>query len=90
MKARSSVKFMDVYNVKVTDEDGVLARSVMTNAKNTIGKERLVFRPSHPDTGALSHDERVISSSSASKMCVMKCGHFGNFPVVGASKSSRR
>ena len=41
MSARSSVKFTVVGNVKMTDEDGFLAGSVMTNAKNTIGKERI-------------------------------------------------
>ena len=75
---------MDVCNVKATDEDGFLAGSVMTSAKNTIGKERIwaskiVFLPLHPDTCTLLHDERVIASNSASKMSLMKCGHSGNF-----------
>ena len=41
MKARSPEKFMDVSDVKVTDEDGFLSRSMMIKSKNTIMKERI-------------------------------------------------
>ena len=41
MKAPSPEKFMDVNDVKVTDEDGFLSRSMMIKAKNTIMKERI-------------------------------------------------
>ena len=99
MKVRSSVMFVDVCNVKATDEDGFLAGSVMTNAKNTIGQERIwihrvasdiVFLPLHPDTGALFHDERVIASNSASKMSLVKCGHSGNFLFSWLRRVSKR
>ena len=52
---------MDVCDVNVTDEDGFLAGSMMTKAKNILIKERtldqscgqrIVFLPLHPDTGA--------------------------------------
>ena len=35
-------KFMDVGDVKVTDEDGLLSCSMMIKAMNTIMKERLL------------------------------------------------
>ena len=35
MKARSPVKFMDVCDVKVIDEDGSLASSLMIEAQKT-------------------------------------------------------
>ena len=41
MKARSPEKFMDVSDVKVTDEDGFLSCSMMIKAKNIIMKERI-------------------------------------------------
>ena len=60
---------MDVCDVKVTNEDGFLAGSMMINAKNTILMKkririncvarRLVFLSLHPDTGALLHQEIV-------------------------------
>ena len=87
MKARSLVKFMDVCAVKVTDEDGFLAGSMMINAKNTIMKERIwidrvaseiVFLLWHPGSGALLHEECVIASNSTSKVSLMECGHPGN------------
>ena len=40
MMARSPVKFMDVCDVKVIDEDGFLAGNMMIKAKNTLLKER--------------------------------------------------
>ena len=62
------MKFMDVCDVKVTNEDGFQAGSMMINAKHTIMKERIwinrvarriVFPLLHPDTGALLHEEIV-------------------------------
>ena len=41
MKARSPVKFMDVCDVKVIDEDGFLVGNKVSKAKNTIMKERI-------------------------------------------------
>ena len=41
MRARSPDKFMDVSDVKVTDEDGFLSRSMMIKTKNIIITERI-------------------------------------------------
>ena len=41
MGARSPVKFMDVCDVKVIDEDVLMASNMMINAKNTFVKERI-------------------------------------------------
>ena len=41
MGARSPVKFMDVCDVKVIDEDVLMASNLMINAKNTLMKERI-------------------------------------------------
>ena len=70
IEARSPDKFMDVSDVKVSDEDGYLPRSMTIKANNMIVKERIwmnrvaseiLFQPLHPDTGAPSHDECVIA-----------------------------
>ena len=70
IEARSPDKFMDVSDVKVSDDDGYFSRSMTINFNNKIVKERIwinrvvseiVFQPLHPDTGAPSHDERVIA-----------------------------
>ena len=41
MKARSPEKFMDASDVKVTEENGFLSRTLMIKAKNIIMKERI-------------------------------------------------
>ena len=74
--------------MKVSHEDGLMAGNMMITAKNIIMKERIqinsvaseiVFKPLHPDTGALLHEEFVIASNSTSKMSLMECGHPENF-----------
>ena len=60
MKAHSE-KSMNVSDVKETDEDGLLSRSMMIKANNTIMKERIWINSCgqqdcvsawHPDNGA--------------------------------------
>ena len=59
---------MDVSDVKVTDEDGFLFRSMMIKAKNTIMKERTwinrVAQRDHDYSICIQdtlHDERIIT-----------------------------
>merc|ERR1711916_348573 len=106
MKARSPDKFMDVSDVKVSDEDGYLSRSMTIKANNKIVKERIwinrvaseiVFQPLHPDTGAPLHEERlqcernrICILSSTSEMSQMECGHPGNFLLTWCQRVFRR
>ena len=48
---------------QVSDEDGYLSRSTTIKENSKIVKERIwiAFQPSHPDTGAPLHEERVIA-----------------------------
>ena len=70
MKARLPEKFMHVIDMKVTDQDDSLSRSMTCEATNTVMKERIpinrvaseiVFSAFHPDTGAPLHDESVVA-----------------------------
>ena len=70
MKARSPEKFMDLSDVKVTDEDGFLSRNNTIKANNKIVKERIwtglvtskiETQPLGTDTDAQLHDERIIT-----------------------------
>ena len=70
MKAQSPEKFMDVSDVKVTDEGGSLQCSKTIKANNKIVKERIWInpvtsmietQPLETDTDAQLHDERIIT-----------------------------
>ena len=79
MGARSLVKFVDVCDVKVTDEDVLIASNMMINAKNTLMKERIwinrvasetVFQPLHPVSGSLLHSR---GAQFASRVLLAGC-----------------
>ena len=86
MKALPPVKFIDVCDVEVVDEDSFLAGSMTIKAKNTILKERiwincvaseLCFCLCIRTLALLLHDERVLASVSTSEISLMECSHFG-------------
>ena len=79
MKARSPVKFMDVFDVKVTDKKVLLASNMMIETKNTSMKERIwinrvaseiVFQSLYPDTGALLHS---MGAQLSSRILLARC-----------------
>ena len=68
MKARSPVKFMDVCDAKVTDENVLLASNMMIRTKNTFMKVRIwinrvasgiVFQPLLPDSREAQFPSRI-------------------------------
>ena len=83
-------KFMDVSDVKVTDEEGFLSCSMMIKAKNIIMKKqscrsaRSMFSPLRPDNGTPLHDECVFAVRR-NVICILnstrdmsRIGHPGN------------
>ena len=65
-----SEKSMNVSDMKVTDKDDLLSRSMMIKAKNIIMKERIWInrviskietQPLESDTDARLHEERIIA-----------------------------
>ena len=69
VKARSPDKFMNVSDVKVSDQDGYMTRNltISTNCKIVNVRIRInsfiskiVFQPLHSDTDARLHKERII------------------------------
>ena len=65
MKVRSSGKFMDVIDMKVSDEDAVLSRKMTIKTTNTILNERI---PINRNTGAPFHPERIIAVREEPKL----------------------
>ena len=71
---RSLEKYMDVSDVKVSEDDTFLSHSMAVRAINTTMKERIwmnrvaseiVFQALHPGTGNQLHDERVTEVREA-------------------------
>jgi len=70
VKAREPKKFMEVTDVKISDEDGFLLRTMTITANNTTVQEHilinrvaneLVFQPINLETGVPQIEERVIA-----------------------------
>ena len=82
MKARSPVKFMDVCDMKVTEEHGFLAghHHEGTNLDPLCDRRNCVpaFASGHWSSVALVKSSNCISNFT-SEMLLMEHGHLGNF-----------